>query len=285
MSLPRQPQGIPTGGQFAATQYSEPGVTLAAEAPEPGLTLSELEMAEDLTGTYDADCAEGYYPAMEKVFAAARQHLASTPEGRQETALREEAERLEAITGTPAREIRSFHNDVSSATSDAERLKKVQLWCDEIFNKPYGEVSFLETQMRKASQVDKPSRAELVLMRRRLNDEVGALDVREAAGRIQKRFPGAASISAWNTGSGVGSESPEVHAFIADSSGNKLWQGDVADGLPSGASGVFDAVDLVPNKYNQPRSPLRTCRIEHPTSPMMSYDLNKMANLTADDLA
>lgn len=113
---------------------------------------------------------------------------------------------------------------------------------------------------------------------------MGAIDVRETAERIQKQPSGAATISAWTTGAG-GSDNPDVHAFIADAAGYKLWQCDVEDDLPSGASGVFDSVDLVPHKYNQSRSPLRTCRIEHPTSPMMSCDLNKMANLAADDLA
>lgn len=58
----RQPQGIPSGGQFAATAHAEPSLSLAAAEPaaDPTRPWRPYELTEngDGTFTYDEECSE-----------------------------------------------------------------------------------------------------------------------------------------------------------------------------------------------------------------------------------
>jgi hypothetical protein len=86
-----EPAGKPTGGQFAKTTHSEPSVELSAweladqermhEHTRP-LTVGDVESLRKIHGTDWADTNGFYNMQMPKVFAAAYEKAAATPEGR-----------------------------------------------------------------------------------------------------------------------------------------------------------------------------------------------------------
>lgn len=140
----------------------------------------------------------------------------------------------------------------------------------------------LELDSPRASGIDAgavettPSRSELVGQRRAITAQIGAMDVNDAAASIQARYPTAATIEARTTG-----EDDVVWAEVRDADGNLLTAGDADD--PEFFT-EFDELNLVPNKYKAPRSPLRTCTSDNDETWIRRYDLNKMAALTADEL-
>lgn len=140
----------------------------------------------------------------------------------------------------------------------------------------------LEMDPPRSSGIDagagevRSSRSELVGQRRAITAQIGAMDVNDAAAGIQARYPTAATIEARTTG-----EDDVVWAEVRDADGNLLTAGDADD--PEFFT-EFDDLNLVPNKYKAPRSPLRTCTSDNDETWIRRYDLNKMAALTADEL-
>jgi hypothetical protein len=272
----RQPKGIPVGGQFAATTHTEPSVALTpeearrqeflAESARP-LTIRDIEGLLSAHGTYDP--GQGYYQHMPKVFEAAMEKAAGTPEGRKLLAQRAQAEELEAITGTPAREILSFHEEVGRHEEQSEPWRNLTQTWSEIWNVPIGNVQFIDTRMRAVTGA--PSRAELVNKRKAITAEIDALDVNEAAAALRRRFPAAAKIEA-----AAGEE--ETPCRIMDREGNDVWLGDIED-LPE-----LDVLNLTPDKYYAGTNPLRTCTTQDDMAWIRRYDLDKMSDLTAAEL-
>jgi hypothetical protein len=277
MSTSRQPKGIPVGGQFAATTRSEPSVALTpeearqqeflAESARP-LTIRDIEGLLSAHGTYDP--GQGYYQHMPKVFEAAMEKAAATPEGRKLLAQRAQAEELQAITGTPAREILSFHEEVGHHAEQSVPWRNLTQTWSEIWNVPIGNVQFIDTRMRAATGA--PARAELVEQRKAITAEIDALDVNEAAAAIRKRFPSACTIEA------TAGEEDETPCLITDREGNDVWRGDIEE-LPE-----MDSLNLTPDKYYAGTNPLRTCTTPNDQAWIRRYDLDKMSALTAAEL-
>jgi hypothetical protein len=277
MSTSRQPKGIPVGGQFAATTRSEPSVALSpeetrqqeflAEAARP-LTIRDIEGLLSAHGTYEP--GQGYYQHMPKVFEAAMEKAAATPEGRKLLAQRAQAEELQAITGTPAREILNFHEEVGQHDEQSEPWRNLTQTWSEIWNVPIGNVQFIDTRMRAVTGA--PSRAELVERRKAITAEIDALDVNDAAAAIRKRFPGACTIEA------TAGEEDGTPCLITDREGSDVWRGDIEE------LHEMDSLNLTPDKYYAGSSPLRTCTAANDQAWVRRYDLDKMSALTAGDL-
>jgi hypothetical protein len=277
MSTSRQPKGIPVGGQFAAATRSEPSVALTpeearqqeflAEYARP-LTIRDIEGLRESHGIYDP--GQGYYTHMPKVFEAAMEKAAAAPEGRKLLAQRAQAEELQAITGTPAREILNFHEEVGQHSTMSQPWRNLTQTWSEIWNVPIGNVEFIDARMRAATGA--PARAELVDKRKSITAEIDALDVNEAAEAIRRRFPSAYTIEA------TAGEEDETPCRITDREGNDVWRGDIEE-LPE-----LDVLNLTPDKHYAGANPLRTCTAPDDQAWIRRYDLNKMSELTAGDL-
>lgn len=273
----RQPKGVPVGGQFAASQHAEPSLALTpeqqrqqdflAESARP-LTIQDIEGLLSAHGTYDP--GQGYYQHMPKVFDAAMEKAAATPEGRMTLAQRAKAEELQPIVGTPAQEILSFYDEVGPHEPGTEPWRNLtQMYSESVWNTPIGNVEFIDSRMRTATGA--PARADLADKRRAITAEIDALDVNDAAAALRKRLPSAAVIEAT-----VGDE--ETPARITDSDGATLWQGDLEE-LPE-----LDLLNLTPDKHYAASNPLRTCTAPNDMSLVRRYDITKMYALNSKDL-
>lgn len=273
----RQPKGVPVGGQFAATSHAEPSLALTpeevrqqeflSESARP-LTIRDIEGLLSAHGTYDP--GQGYYQHMPKVFAAAMEKAAATPEGRKLLAQRAQAEELQAITGTPAREILSFHEEVGHHDEPSVPWRNLTQTWSEIWNVPIGNVQFIDARMRAVTGA--PARAELVDKRKAITAEIDALDVNEAAAALRKRFPSAHTIEA------TAGEEDETPCRITDQEGNNVWLGDIEE-LPE-----LDILNLTPDKHYAASNPLRTCTAPDDQAWIRRYELTKMSELTPQDL-
>lgn len=273
----RQPKGVPVGGQFAATSHAEPSLALTpeelrqqkfqAESARP-LTIRDIEGLLSAHGTYEP--GEGYYQHMPKVFDAAMEKAAAAPEGRKLLAQRAQAEELQAITGTPAREILNFHEEVGPHDPMSQPWRNLTETWSEIWSVPIGNVQFIDARMRAVTGA--PSRAELVDQRKAITAEIDALDVNEAAAALRKRFPSAHTIEA------TAGEEDETPCRITDKDGNNVWLGDIEE-LPE-----LDMLNLTPDKHYAGTNPLRTCTAVDDQAWIRRYDLNKMSGLTAAEL-
>jgi hypothetical protein len=274
----RQPKGVPVGGQFAATSHAEPSLALTAEEQrqqdfraelERPLTIRDIEGLREAHGTYDP--GQGYYNHMPKVFEAALEKAAAAPEGRMVLAQRAQADELQAITGTPAREILNFHEEVGPHDPMSQPWRDLtQMYSGTIWNVPIGNVEFIDARMRAATGA--PARAELVDKRKAITAEIDALDVNQAASTLRRRFPSAAKIEA------TAGEEDETLCRITDREGNDVWRGDIEE-LPE-----LDILNLTPDKHFADSNPLRTCTAPDDQAWIRRYDLNKMSGLTAGDL-
>jgi hypothetical protein len=276
MSTSRQPKGVPAGGQFAATTRREPSVALTpeearqqeflAESTRP-LTIRDIEGLRSAHSTYDP--GQGYYQHMPKVFDAAMEKASATPEGRKLLAQRAQAEELQAITGIPAREILSFHDEVGDHDERSVPWRNLTETWSEIWNVPIGNVQFIDSRMRAVT--GSPSRAELVDKRKAIDAEIDALDVNEAAAALRRRFPSAATIQA-------AAGEKETPCRIIDRDGNDVWAGDIED------LQELDTLNLTPDKHYAGTNPLRTCTTSDDMDWIRRYDLDKMSALKAGDL-
>ncbi|MET4144149.1 hypothetical protein [Arthrobacter sp. UYCo732] len=274
----RQPKGVPAGGQFAATGHAEPSVALTAEQKRQQdflaesarpLTIRDIEGLQNAHGTYEP--GQGYYQHMPKVFDAAMEKAAATPEGRKTLAQRAQAEELQAITGTPAREILGFHEEVGPHEPGSQPWRNLtQMYSESVWNTPIANVDFIDTRMRGATGA--PARSELVNKRRAITAEIDALDVNEAAAALRKRFPSAAVIEA------TAGEEQATPCRLTDAHGTDLWRGDIEDLTE------LDALNLTPDKHYAGVNPLRTCTSPDDQAWIRRYDLDKMTELTAKDL-
>lgn len=273
-----KPAGTSDGGQFAKTSHGEGGVTLTAQEQERArpLSLADLEWLQQSHGTYDP--GPGYYEKMPKVFEAALEKAAASPDGRRELALRAKAEQLSDITGVNVKDIRGFHDEISGAEYGTEGWENlVQTYSEHYFNSPRGTTVFIESQMREAG-APVTERAALAAERDRLQTRIDALDINTAAAGILARFPAATSISATTTGEEDGS----LFVSVNTADGTTLWSGDPDD---EDDPLELEDLDLVPDKYAAKTSALRHCTAEADQPWIRRYDLDKMTALTADQIA
>lgn len=282
----RQPKGIPVGGQFAAITHSELTLELAsdesrhqtylAESERP-LTVQDIEGLQRAHGTSDPGPA--YHQHMHKVFGAALEMAAATPEGRVVMAQRAQAEELQTITGTPAREILNFHDEVGPHETGTKPWRNLIRTWSEIWNVPIGNTTFIDTKMRSAT--GEPTRAELAATYRRAAARIGALDVSTAAKALQKRFPSGHGVVGHLRGDRVslGNSLEAQEVWITGADGNSIWRG------PRTKVPQLGSLVLIPDPHHSEESPLRTSRIPHINGRAWHhYSLDKMAALTAEDL-
>lgn len=273
----RQPKGIRSGGQFAETNHSEAPVQLTEEEKrrqelERPLTVREVESLRNTHGTVEPHA--DYYLRMPKVFEAAAEKAANTDEGRLYLRQVAQSEELAHITGGPAREIRDFYNeirDLEPLTQDWEN--KVQAWA-RVWSRTRGEVTFIDSKMRAVT--GRISREKLVQQRAALTAQIDAMDVSDAAADVRRKLPTALRVAAEEVYNPDG-----VNLTVLDADGKSLWSG-VAEDLPEmTASG---RLDLIPTNYHHDRSPLRTS-VEPQDEPWIrTYNLDRMAAVTAEDL-
>jgi hypothetical protein len=271
----RQPKGIRSGGQFTETRLREAAVQLTDEEKRQQelarpLTVQEVESLRRTHGTVDPHY--GYYQRMPKVFEAAAEKAANTDEGRLYLRRIAQSEELAHITGGPAREIRDFYNEIKDLEPMSEGWEYLVGTWAEIWNRPRGEVTFIESKMRAAT--GRPSRDELVSQRAALTAQIDALDLNEAAAAIRRKYPIAARIVATE-----GDYPDEITLSFTDANGTVLWAGNSRD-VPE-----LKPFKLIPENYHQEKSPLRTCVEPRDEVWIRSYNLNKMAAVTAEDLA
>jgi hypothetical protein len=271
----RQPKGSRTGGQFAESTHQEAAVQLTAEEQrqedlraerERPLTVQEVEYLARDYGTYDADLSR-----MPKVLEAAAEKAANTDEGRLVLRRRAQAEQLAQYTGIPAREIRSFFEEVEYLEPMSEGWENlVQTYSQYVWNRPRGEVIHVEDKMRKVH--GRPSRDELIAQRDALTAQIDALSLNDAAAAIRRKHPTAAFVEAVE-------EYPDaVKLTCWDQDGKELGEVDSKD-IPE-----LSSFDLIPMNYDAERSPLRTCVEPGDDLYRRTYIVDKMAALTADDL-
>lgn len=275
-SKPRQPKGVRSGGQFAETSHEEAPVHLTAEEKrqqelERPLTVQEVEGLQRAHGTVDPHY--GYYQRMPKVFEAAAEKAADTDEGRLYLRRIAQSEDLAQITGGPAREIRDFYDEVKDLEPMSGGWENLVRTWSEIWNRPRGEVTFIESRMRSVN--GKASREELIAQRNAVTAQIDALDVAEAATEIRRRFPTALRVIAEET------YNPETNKIdVLDAEGKPLWVGR-AEEFPE----MYGRFDLIPANYHHERSPLRTSVEPQDEAWIRTYNLDRMAAVTAEDMA
>lgn len=268
----RQPKGTRTGGQFAASAHQEAAVQLTEEEQrrqerERPLTLAEVEYMQRNYGTYDFD-----HPGMPKVFEAALEKASDTDEGRLVLRRRAEAEKLAQYTGIPAAEIQGFYDEVKDLEPMSEGWENlVQTWSQYIWNRPRGEVVHIADQMRKVH--GKPVLEELVAQRDAMTAQIDAHRLNDAANAIRQKHPGALWLEVRN-----GAGSGDSGVILWDRDDNELWLGD------SGQFPELSAFDLVPMNYDAEKSALRTCAEPGGDLYRRTYNLDRMAAVTANDL-
>ncbi|MBG0739020.1 hypothetical protein IV500_06345 [Paeniglutamicibacter antarcticus] len=121
--------------------------------------------------------------------------------------------------------------------------------------------------------------ADLVAARRVLSAQVGAMDVTAAAKGLKKRFRGAHRISAYRSSSQI-YDPEEMTVRITDRDDRTIWEGSRAKVAQLGS------LSLIPDKYQEEDSPLRTSRVSGSNGNMWRYySIDKMAALTPEDLA
>jgi hypothetical protein len=142
----------------------------------------------------------------------------------------------------------------------------------------YGPTSHSEAANVSLSGVgESQSREDLVAARKKLNAQIGAMDVTEAAEALKKRFPKAHSIAAYRTSHQI-YDTEEMTVQINDKDRNRLWEGS-REKLPQ-----LGSLSLIPDKYQAEDSPLRTSAITHHNHNWRHYSLYKMEHLTPEDL-
>lgn len=279
-----EPAGKPTGGQFAKTAHSESAVELSAadlrdqerlhEHARP-LTVDDVESLRRIHGTEWAGRNGFYNIQMPKVFAAAEEKASASPEGRLELAQRAKAEELAAITGVPARDILEYHESCKDLEPGTDPWRaKAQQWTD-ILRIPYGSMMFIDEKIRAAT--GEPSRDELAAQRRELNARIGAVDVTSAAAAVSRRFPDATTVTAFRSSHQV-FDPDELTVRVTNQDNRPIWEGPRAQ-IPE-----LGELSLIPDPYQRQDSPLRTSAVRHYNHTWRSYDLTKMAAVTAAEL-
>lgn len=122
------------------------------------------------------------------------------------------------------------------------------------------------------------TRDELVAARKVLSAQIGAMDVTTAAKGLKKRFRGAHGISAFRSSNQV-FDPEEMTIRITDKDGHAMWEG------PRAKVAQLGNLSLIPDKYQEEDSPLRTSRVRGINGNRWRYySIEKMAALTPEDL-
>lgn len=121
------------------------------------------------------------------------------------------------------------------------------------------------------------TRDELVAARRELSAQIGAMDVTAAAKALKKRFRGAHGISAFRSSNQV-FDPEEMTIRMTDENGRTMWEG------PRGKVAQLGSLSLIPDRYQEEDSPLRTSRVRGINFSWRYYSIEKMTALTPEDL-
>ena len=305
----RQPEGIPAGGQFAATTRAEPDVALAKP--------QDIEYTAPLTGTLQLSTAwhdqlpewPANLPEPEVNFGF--------DDGKAETYVVVDDKMMTFWDSGRDGIINDTDTDYNPWEDfDEEDQEAALKWGKEVHNRvdsatygvmiegahsPAVKAIILAQATAKPAPLDSPglkdergdahqaltpasglSRSALVQQRSELNALIGAMDVTEAAAALKKRFPDARGVMAHLTKDaglfGNGIEAQEI--WVTGENGNPIWRG------PRAKVAQLGTLTLIPDPYEADESPLRTSRIKHHNGHAWHhYSLDKMAAVTANDLS